>query len=372
MATSSSDLKEQNTNSNNEENNNKSPNKLTQSRNVVSRLSKAAKAAAAAREQQQEEALEDDDDDDNGPGLGFITDLNKVLDEELKNPQQRSRLPEKVRPPREYTSMMNLLEHNNEQAQKQQAFRKKNKLPQETSTCHVAVVFSKPLVDDQVTIEYAARLISLARGMKDDSYTPVLICLLNNQLPTDGNTISDATAGYVYFRHLCASHDISLDETPISIVPTSPNRGGSLHPVAQAIQHGFLDNWLDQSGIYESKTDEYGLNRSVIRKKVHIHITLVSSDYHLCNLNDIYQRSPQQSQLHTLQEFLETSSSRGIVDTTWSFRYATYPFVYAKDEATAFLGKSFLLSQQLLPLLVNLRGVVNNVRTHVTYITHYC
>ena len=121
-----------------------------------------------------------------------------------------------------------------------------------------------------------------------------------------------------------------------------------------------MDQWLSESTVYESKTDEYGLTRQEPRKKIRIHITLISTDYHLCSMNDIHLRSPRQSPLNTLQ--VQVGATRkGIVDTTWSFRYSSYPYVYAKDEAVAFLGNCYLLSQDLLPLLVNLKGVVDNV-----------
>ena len=35
--------------------------------------------------------------------------------------------------------------------------------------------------------------------------------------------------------------------------------------------------------------------------------------------------------------------TRGIVSSSWSFQYATYPYLYARDDATVFLGKCYLL-----------------------------
>ena len=52
----------------------------------------------------------------------------------------------------------------------------------------------------------------------------------------------------------------------------------------------------------------------------------------------------------------------GAVDVSWSFQYATYPFLYSSDDAIAFLGKCFLLGEELIPILANMKGVVDQVR----------
>ena len=46
------------------------------------------------------------------------------------------------------------------------------------------------------------------------------------------------------------------------------------------------------------------------------------------------------------------------VDTSWSFQYGTYPFLHDEEDAVVFLGQCFLLGEELTPLLVNMRGVV--------------
>jgi hypothetical protein len=46
------------------------------------------------------------------------------------------------------------------------------------------------------------------------------------------------------------------------------------------------------------------------------------------------------------------------VDTSWSFQYSTYPFLSDEEEAVVFLGQCYLLGEELTPLLVNMRGVV--------------
>jgi len=154
----------------------------------------------------------------------------------------------------------------------------------------------------------------------------------------------------------------------------------------------------------------------VVQKKVSVHFTLISTEYHLCNINDVHHRSPQRSLLTIMEamggafkdpnqygysagnyfrspydsmldynrEIQDGSDddyysyrqdiddrdsladndddlpvTQGIVLTSWSFQYATYPYIYAKDDAVVFLGKCYLLGEELKPLLVNMKGVVD-------------
>jgi hypothetical protein len=332
--------------------------------NVVARLARAAKEAVKEQDQiistriPSQSTLTSDQEDH----IASITDLAQTIDEELLRPRRGG--------PRDKSSMLNILEHNDRLEQLQLAVvnvnNRKDKNTQ--APCHVAVVFSKRLVNDQITAEYASRLQSLALALQD-GYQPLLICLCGPNEPVKGDLVSETAAGVVFLRHLCASIDISLDGIPLAIVPHS-HEELSLQRVAQEIQRSFLDQWLSKSTVFEGKTDEYGLTRREPRKKIRIHLTLISTDYHLCSLNDIHLRSPRQSPLNTLQ--VQVSATRkGIVDTTWSFRYSSYPYVYAEDEAVAFLGNCYLLSQDLLPLLVNLRGVVDNVSI-VSSIIYIC
>ena len=141
----------------------------------------------------------------------------------------------------------------------------------------------------------------------------------------------------------------------------------TLHDVVNVFeQRHYLENWLETSETYESATDEYGMTREEPRKKIHIHWTLFSTEYHLCNLNDIHQRSPRSSPLNTLLSDFDHAirNSRGIVRTTWCFRYSTYPYLYSPNDLTVFLGKCYLEAQGLQPLLINLRGVAKQVRSH--------
>jgi hypothetical protein len=339
--------------------------------NVVARLARAAKEAAKEQAKLNKKSSttsstlgdsqpkSSSSSDDHIHDIASITDLAETIDEELLRPRRGG--------PRDKSSMLNILEHNDRLEQLQQlAVANNNRKHQNTQPpCHVAVVFSKRLVNDQITAEYASRLQSLARALQD-GYRPLLICFCGPNEPVKGGLVSESAVGVVFFQHLCASIDISLDDIPLAIVPHSHEDLSSLQRVAYEIQQSFLDHWLSKSTVFESKTDEYGLTRREPRKKISIHLTLISTDYHLCSMNDIHLRSPQQSPLNTLQ--VQVSATRkGIVDTTWSFRYSSYPYIYAKDEAVAFLGNCYLLSQDLLPLLVNLKGVVDNVSIVSSY-----
>lgn len=361
--------------------------------------------------------------------------LNDVIDEELLHPRDG------YKPSRGTGSIRVLLEHNTHN----EAFMLQGMDEQLTTTGavssssesgsspatrivtkkvrphQVAIVFARPLVDDQVTIEYASRLMSLAKLIKFEGYRPDLICFFGSQSsvisshygqPDDGRrhvgtAVSETAAGVIFFRHLCAANNVSLADTDMCRIP-DPIEGSSImpdgfggnddvldpslhveslsttsmlattpsklfHPVVEVLlQNRYLEEWLDESQVYESETDEYGMTRQEPRKKIQIHWTLVSTEYHLCNLNDIHTRSQRQSPLaslvHELEQAVTRHYRRGIVKTTWSFQYSVYPYVYYSEDGgddvlIAFLGKCYLMAQELVPLLVNLRGVAGNVST---------
>lgn len=325
-------------------------------RSIASRLSKAAKEASEKRGLNETPmSFSTGGKGENDSSLSSIAKLAQSIDEELLHPRDG------YRPSRETSSIRLLLDHND-------STEKDEGLTLSLGCRHVAVVFSKPLSDDQITTEYASRLVSLARFMKYEKYHPVLICFCGPPEAEDDGLVTATSAGVVFFRHLCSANGISLENTNLCIITQGEDElswtESSLHPLVQeVIGRGYLKDWLEQSDVYERPTDEYGLLRERQRKNIHIHVTLVSSDYHLCNLNDIHVRSPRQSPLNALQHKIDHSAQmyKGIAKSSWCFRYATYPYVYSKSEVAAFLGKCYLMSQELRPLLVNLRGVANEV-----------
>ncbi|VEU37420.1 unnamed protein product [Pseudo-nitzschia multistriata] len=440
--------------------------------NVVSRLARAAKEAAAAKKRKKktknyaeknyassnlrrendhkvvDDDLYFDNDDtmfDNGGvqdeeehhDLSSITNLNKVIDEELL------RHPDGYKPSRETDSIRILLEHNNNQdrnngrtgttlqkksiissSSPSKSSSSKLRKKKDSNLIHndVAIVFARPLVEGQLTIEYAVRLVSLAKAMKFEGYKPSLICFCSPASANGASTLSSQSTirsasksksdgvtsmGFEFFRQLCVANEISLDGTSLCPIPnassqsisrsidqqydsddpndtyrstfstqhtsTSSFRSSwspfSLSPIVKKLlDKKYLEKWLEESQDYESDMDEYGMTRQEPRKKIHIHWKLFSTEYDLCNLNDIHIRSPRQSPLARLVHDLEHAANsehyrRGIIRTTWSYHYSIYPYVVSSNTEKmkeAFLGKCYLMAQALLPLLVNLKGVADN------------
>jgi len=290
------------------------------------------------------------------------------------------------------------------------------------STYNVAVLFGKKLVNDQVTVEYASRIRTLARLFKEEKeFRPSLVCFCGGINKV--NNVADADAGYVFFRHLCQVQDIDLDGVEFFIENKSLNEGEAILHVTKKIQSKYIPKWLEASpDIKTTAADLYGEGGRV-EKKVNVHFSLISSDYHLCVINDVHQRSPQksvltviesmgdtyddlsyrehystennirgpydsdfndpafddydryrQSRYHDNLHFDEYSSDidftdhtqlneetfpRGAVVSSWSFQYSNYPHMYGNHDALAFLGKCYLLGEELAPILVNMEGVVN-------------
>jgi hypothetical protein len=412
------------------------------SNNVVSRLAKAAKEAAAVKKKRTSsteegnknarrgekdvDKINSDEDEDTIQNLSSISNLSNVIDEELLHPTDG------YRPSRETDSIRVLLEHNSNQNDKNRAQKQKSSISSSSSasasvsdsssskkrkknngnlihqTYNVAVVFARPLVEDKITIEYAFRLVSLAKAMKFEGYKPSLICFCGPSSSSPSTCIDTTTAvsvtstGVEFLKHLCLTNEILLEGTDLCEIPnlsttriisqhnndeyddsyqtfsnehTSSSVPSSWSPsllnpvVRELLDQHYVEKWLEESHAYESEMDEYGMTRQEPRKKIHIHWKLFSAEYHLCNLNDIHIRSPRQSPLARLVHDLEHAASsqpyrRGIIQTSWSFHYSTYPYLISSNKKKmkeAFLGKCYLMAQSLVPLLVNLRGVAENV-----------
>mmetsp|Transcript_202 Transcript_202/g.506 ORF Transcript_202/g.506 Transcript_202/m.506 type:complete len:659 (-) Transcript_202:44-2020(-) len=262
-----------------------------------------------------------------------------------------------------------------------------------STTYHVVIIFGKPLINDQVTIEFANRIRTLAKLLKEEpEFRPSLICFTGGVSP--GNYVSDASAGYLFFRHLCASQSIPINDiqTKMWVDPGSSDEREAMEVIASELWRNHIKLWLHESPAIERLNRHYGVEWTVLERKIDIHFTLVSTEYHLCNMNDVHHRSPGKSFLQPLvslrglvasdrwnnEDFASDSgyysdtlkrkstrtgqtAFRGIensVDTTWSFHYGTYPFLHGNDEAVVFLGQCYLLGEELTPLLVNMKGVV--------------
>ncbi|KAL7531491.1 hypothetical protein ACHAXR_004070, partial [Thalassiosira sp. AJA248-18] len=242
-----------------------------------------------------------------------------------------------------------------------------------STTFHVAIVFGKPLIRDQVTIEYATRLRTLAKMLKDEPmFRPSLICFTGGV--SGENSISDASAGYVYFRHLCSSQNIVIDDDSqttqfwVDSAKGCDNEREAVERIASELWRNCIKKWLKDRPLTERMNQHYGVGWKILERRVDIHFTLVSTEYHLCNLNDVHHRSPGKSFLQPLvalkglvgsdrwvgndelevfdpnysssvhvrnSDSMSTAPDRatfgGIensVDTSWSFQYGTYPFLH--------------------------------------------
>ncbi|KAL7560888.1 hypothetical protein ACA910_008171 [Epithemia clementina (nom. ined.)] len=304
-----------------------------------------------------------------------LQELTRTIDERLRasqsSPEQMNR-----------DSMTSVIRHNQKKDDKTRPFGQTYTSPQlnsdTTSTDNsnstnkstetdreVAIVLAKPLQEDLITVQYANRIRRLVRAMisndeeEGEPYRPDVICFVGPQSP--GNILVDADAGYMYFQYLTMTHGVSIEGIDIHLVKGSV-REGALQQISSFLQETCLPAWLRAS--QKAADDEAALNGHDrppegirIRHRLKVHFSLISSEYELCQLNDIHIRSPGQSVLRALESW----SQRSFV-TTWSYMYVTtvLPAKDASNPAQAFCAKTYKTAQQLLPVLQNLRNVVSN------------
>lgn len=375
------------------------PNKARLARATAALLAKRKEETASTDDLSLEYHSDNRDEVEEEGNRNNIIDLTKKIDQKIlannwRTTGQRRRLNDPSTGTVDATdSMQSLLGYNHFEGE----WSDRN-----STTYHVAIVFGKPLIKDQVTIEYATRLRTLAKMLKDEpSFKPSLICFTGGR-STDTSAISDASAGYVYFRHLCAVQNITIDDThtKIWVDDNKSDRGederGALGRISSELWKSYIKQWLKDRPLTERLNQHYGVGWTILERKADIHFTLFSTEYHLCNLNDVHHRSPGKSFLQPLVslrglvgsdrwqnndlEVLDPNYSSSVhvsqgsnevqtspnqfggiensVDTSWSFQYGTYPFLHDEEDAVVFLGQCFLLGEELTPLLVNMRGVV--------------
>ena len=326
--------------------------------NAVKRLARAAANAAALYP--PEDTLTATSS--SRSSLGTLRQLTHAIDEQLLQKRQASFSPS-LQP---QDSMSMLLGFNEEHVSTDVSY-------------NVAIVFAKTLQDDQVTVEYAARIRSLVELLKDKNSHVDIVCFCGHC--SEENNVATADAGYVYFRHLCAAQKVDLSLVDMFVDRTSKDEGTALQNVVKHLQSYYIPDWFQECNLQECEPDEP-------RKRLSIHLSLISSGYHLCNLNDIHHRSPGQSPLRPIELMRKEYSSivneeqwdddsvsevcKGVVESSWSYRCATYPYLYAKDDAVAFMARCFLLGEELIPLLINLRGVVREVSSTSSIDNYHC
>ncbi len=55
-------------------------------------------------------------------------------------------------------------------------------------------------------MEYASRIRRLVQGLRSGRLQPDLVCFTGGTVRD--NNVADASAGYVFFRHLCEQHQV--------------------------------------------------------------------------------------------------------------------------------------------------------------------
>jgi len=374
LATSSKDLKDRGVRQSAPPDNLVSNPKTSAKKRSVADLQAAARRLTKSPSDEEKETEEPvfRSETSDTEGGGELCRLMQAIDERLLSNQRGSNsfAVDFVQYPRD--PMGALLEYNNMKDEKATK-----------AARQIFVLFGKPLMNDQVTVEYAARIRSLAMLLQEKKTMPDLVCFCGGV--RKNNHISDADAGFMFFKHLCMKGGISLQNIKIFIDRTSRGERKALQNVVSHIKSEHVVEWLAVSNNSESLTDEYGMQRRALRKKIDLHFTLISTEYHLCNFNDIHHRSPNQSLLRPIEMLRTKDHSQdgimseyddelnafqhklhkgrnqivnGIVDCSWSYKYASYPYSYLPDITSSFTGRCYLFGEKLRPLLVNIKGVV--------------
>ncbi|GMH80348.1 hypothetical protein TL16_g08513 [Triparma laevis f. inornata] len=208
----------------------------------------------------------------------------------------------------------------------------------------VYCLLSKPsITPTTISNENRHRVLSLFR--KCQKSFPNLLCF--TALNTSGTL---DVSGYMFFIWLCSRKDISIPPSCKLVICSGPSLGSS---VRQIVKH--VNEYVEKEG---------GEEEVVL-------FDFVSTSYHLCNLNDIHTRSPGESVLNFLYEqvqvpkptlpdlqssldpFEDPPPSNPNVHITFS--PSLYPY---RTPPLSFLSKCYLMCQELVPILVNVKGVV--------------
>lgn len=196
-----------------------------------------------------------------------------------------------------------------------------------SATTHVVIVFGKHLIRDQVTVEFAKRIVTLVKQIASGALDPTVICFTGGNGAREDGCISEAVAGYAFFRTVCEEANIDVDRFEIILEQRSRNTKENLRNVIEELRRRQGSDAVSAC-----------------------HFTLVSSDYHLIRIQEVHRLSPRQSVLFPL----EVSAS------TWNCIFAAYPFCVSREPATAFLGRAVVLANDLGIVLVNLNGVIDD------------
>lgn len=189
---------------------------------------------------------------------------------------------------------------------------------------HIVLIFGKRLIRDQVSVEYAKRIVTLVKQIAAGQLDPDIICFAGGR-PNDGSCLSEAAAGYSFFRSVCDEAGVDVSSYSYLLEEKSSNTLQNVRNVINELRRRCTEDSL-----------------------VHCHFTLISSDYHLIRLQEVHRYNARQSALFPLQLF----------SATWSYIFAAYPFCVSRDPVTAFLGRSIVLANDLGIVLVNLNAAI--------------
>lgn len=191
------------------------------------------------------------------------------------------------------------------------------------ASLHVVVLFGKRLIRDQVSVEYAKRIVTLVKQLASRAIEPELICFTGGR--TSGGCVSEAAAGYAFFRSVCEEAGLDATQYSYMLEEKSTNTLQNVQNVISALKRRCTPELISNC-----------------------HFTLVSSDYHLIRLQEVHRLNSLDSALHPLRLF----------SATWSYIFAAYPFCVSRDPATAFLGRAVVLANDLSIVLVNITCAV--------------
>lgn len=238
--------------------------------------------------------------------------------------------------------------------------------PAADETFTVAIVLGKGVASGRISVEHASRVCSLVRALRD-GLSPCLVvfassaasraaasCDADGKLLNESCGLDDAHAACTYFQHCCES--VLGAAFPASRVVVSPTPLTTKEAVRKLIVGAILPRLKTVAAP--------------------LHVALFGSDYQLRRLDKVWRVTPRLSLLSPLAQRNATPKPRQkkkagpaedgkaevdrAYETSWSFGSARYPpLLLANDAAGNFLAKMHVLVDSLVPLLINLHGVVN-------------
>ncbi|CAM9264310.1 unnamed protein product, partial [Ectocarpus sp. 4 AP-2014] len=206
----------------------------------------------------------------------------------------------------------------------------------------VLVVIGKHLIRDQVTVEYASRIRRLVQGLKSGRLQPDLVCFTGGTVRD--NRVADASAGYIFFRHLCEQHEargVDTENIGILVESESTCTKEALDNVVKEVSR------MEREELHEREREGEGRSAAWPRQKYHF--TLISNEYHLSRIITVHQISETVSLLAPLK----------LLEASWGYEQVPYPYACSNDDAKEFQAEVYKTFEDLVPLQVNVQAVAN-------------